>query len=91
MNDFMSIIYIIISIVAVVLVGIFLIQLLPVILIIVLAFWVGKKIFNTNKRESFRQRQDYTNNSEVNQSNTYEQNDLSNKKVIDVDYEEVDK
>lgn len=61
------------------------------ILIIVLAFWVGKKIFNTNKRESFRQRQDYTNNSEVNQSNTYEQNDLSNKKVIDVDYEEVDK
>lgn len=91
MNDFMSIIYIIISIAAVVLVGIFLIQLLPVILIIVLAFWVGKKIFNTNKRESFRQRHDYTNNSEVNQSNTYEQNDLSNKKVIDVDYEEVDK
>lgn len=89
MNDFMSIIYIVISIAVVVLVGIFLIQLLPVILIIVLAFWVGKKIFNTNKRESFRQRHDYKNNSEVNQSNT--QNDLSNKKVIDVDYEEVDK
>lgn len=89
MNDLMSIIYIIISIAAVVLVGIFLIQLLPVILIVVLAFWIGKKIFNTNKRDSFRETQDY--NPNVNQSNTYKQDDLSNKKVIDVDYEEVDK
>ncbi|SHI42400.1 hypothetical protein SAMN05444401_0594 [Clostridium amylolyticum] len=92
MNDFMSIIYIIISIVAVVVVGIFLIQLLPVILIIVLAFWIGKKIFKTSRSESFRERQDdNSSNRNVNQSNTYDQNDLSNKKVIDVDYEEVDK
>lgn len=92
MNDFMSIIYIIISIVAVVVVGIFLIQLLPVILIIVLAFWIGKKIFKTSRSESFRERQDdNSSNRNVNQSNTYDQNDLSNKKVIDVDYEDVDK
>lgn len=92
MNDFMSIIYIIISIVVVILVGIFLIQLLPVILIIVLAFWIGKRIFSTSKRDSFKEKQDFKSyKSNVNNKNSYEQDDLSNKKVIDVDYEEVDK